>query len=183
MPMVSSAFIEEGSTTYDQIKAVTLLIHMAITPVVNLFIIRSISCCSLNRSFILSRFKLNTLSELKIICPVCEKSTELITLKFLEINDVPKEELDVLENSDDLVMPEMSKPMYNLLCTTIKPDLSTTMAPTISRIKSHRIGLLNKRCSLSDLTARVFLYYFIDHKKQLAGFTYRIGKPLQYDDT
>ena len=119
---------------------------------------------------------------LKIICPVCEKSTELITLKFLEINDVPKEELEVLENSDDLVMPEMSKPMYDLLCATIKPDLSTTMAPTISRIKSHRTGLLKKRCSLSDLTARVFLYYFIDHKKQLAGFTYRIGKPLQYDD-
>src|SRR3989304_7467079 len=132
-------------------------------------IIRSISYHSLNRSFILSRFKLNTMSdELKIICPVCEKSTELITLKFLEINDVPKEELEVLESSDDLVMPEMSKPMYDLLCATIKPDLSTTMAPTISRIKSHRTGLLKKRCSLSDLTARVFLYYFIDHNIQFA---------------
>ena len=118
---------------------------------------------------------------LKITCPVCERKTKLFVLKFLETYDVPKEEMEMLKNAGDIVPPYMEKPLYNLLCTRVKPDLNSTMNPTISKIKSHRIGLFQKRCTLSDLVARVFLYYFIDHEKQLAGLTFRIGKEVQYD--
>ena len=121
-------------------------------------------------------------SRLKIICPVCKKSTELITLKYMETEDVPAEELEILENSDDLIQPDMTERIYHVVCHS-RPNQTSSMSPTISRIKSHSIGLFKKRCVLSNLTARVFLYFYIDHEKQLAGYTFLIGKPLPNYDT
>lgn len=121
--------------------------------------------------------KMSKPTNIKITCPLCEKTTDLIILKKLS-KDEFKEELDwFTHNRDDLISPEMTKSVYDSLKGKLKDYENTEYI--IGKIKSHKLALF-KNCVNSDKTFKVLFYYFMDHKKQLGGFTFRIGQELPY---
>lgn len=116
-------------------------------------------------------------TSLKIECPVCKRNTELIDLEFPKATE--KDNLMAKTSLETLVWtemsPEQSRAFYNILTRTI-PESTITLS--ISRIKSHSTGLFKERCSISDKVFKVYHYYVIDHTKQIARSTFRLGEEI-----
>lgn len=113
----------------------------------------------------------------KITCPVCEKTTDVIILKHLN-KDEHKEELDNLTNNNDMGSLEMTQLFYDVFQN--KFQNGKTIDYVIGKIKSHKLGLFDKQCSISNKTFKIILYYFVNHKEKLGGFTFRMGKEIKY---
>ena len=115
-------------------------------------------------------------TKLKIECPVCKRSTELIDLEIPKATEkdnlIAKTDLETLVWTE--MSPEQSRAFYTILTRTI-PESTITL--TISRIKSHNTGLF-KLCNMSDKVFRVYHYYAIDHIEQTAKFTFRLGEEI-----
>ena len=101
---------------------------------------------------------------------------------FLKDYDPTDEEMKEARNAFGKIPPEISKGIYKALCKSIGPDIETGIIPTISRIKSHKLGLFKDRCTMSDGEFIVFLFRFVNHKTQLAGFTFRVGKQIKFNE-
>jgi len=113
----------------------------------------------------------------QIICPLCNKVTEVTILKSLNKEEY-KEDLEFFaSNTDDMVLPEMSKEHYGTYQQDLKEG-ETTMY-VIGKIKSHKLGLLEK-CFDSDKMFKILLYFFVNHKEKTSGFTFRIGQQVKY---
>ncbi len=117
-------------------------------------------------------------TSIKIECPICEKTTDLIILKQLN-KDEHKDELDwMANNTQDMIKPELTKQIYNLFRNQLKDDVTTDYV--IGKIKSHKLGLFGEDCKISNKTFKVLFYYFMNHKEQLGGYTFRIGEEIKY---
>ena len=114
-----------------------------------------------------------------IYCPVCKSKTKAIRLDSLDGNEDEEEKRKAVS----LLPPEMSHHMYNVFCDMLRPivEPNSCHLATISRIESHRTRFFKKRCKLSNRVFRFFLYIVLDHEKQSGGFTFVIGKEVQYD--
>lgn len=117
-------------------------------------------------------------TSIKIICPICEKTTDIVILKHLN-KDEHKEELDwFTNNTDDMIKPNMTKTTYNLFHDQVEGEEITNYV--IGKIKSHKIGIFGKPCPVSNREFKILFYFFMNHKEQLGGFTFRIGKEIKY---
>lgn len=116
-------------------------------------------------------------TSIKIECPKCKRETKLIALKFLN-DEEAKNDLKMFSSiTDDMVTPEFSRGLYVLLKDKIKQD---TINITISKIASHKIGLFKEECKTSNKVFKVANYYFMNHDKQVAGYTFRLGYEINY---
>jgi tetratricopeptide (TPR) repeat protein len=111
---------------------------------------------------------------IKIKCAICGHGASMSYMTEYETdNDNPQDNFSI-NNTDDLVYPEMTSAMYEIL----KKDHSITgqvMSASIVRIEKHRVGgLLSEHCRLSEKFFKVFNYYFIDHENKTGGYTYRL---------
>ena len=117
------------------------------------------------------------ITSLKIECPDCKRNTQLIDLEFPKVtekdNEIAKANLKTLVWTEASL--EQSRAFYDILTRTI-PE--STIILTISRIKSHNTGLFKERCSMSDKVFKVYHYYAIDHAKQMAKSTFRLGEEM-----
>lgn len=112
---------------------------------------------------------------LKIVCTICKRKTKLTALKFLD-DDESKEYLNkISSDTSDMINPEFSKADYHAFKNIIKNDHTSI---TISKIHPHKIGLFKENCIMSNKIFKVAFYYFINHEKQLAGVTFRIGEEV-----
>ncbi len=117
----------------------------------------------------------------KIICPHCEKEAELIILKYLD-DEYKKDYTVELKDASERLPPEMTKKAYKLVSHLIRNNVASSIIPTISRIKSHKIGLFKDRCIISERTFKILIYLFMDHEKQIAGFTFHIASEVKQGD-
>lgn len=114
----------------------------------------------------------------KMICPFCKKTTEMMVLKNLN-KDEYKKEIDWFTNNiEDMIQPELTREFYDLLQNRVNDELTTEY--TVGKIKPHKLGLFDKNCSSSNKSYKILFYYFINHKEQLGGVTFRIGQEIKY---
>jgi hypothetical protein len=117
---------------------------------------------------------------LTISCPVCERKTDMIHLKFPKATE---KDIEIAKSNPDTLVwtelsPEQSRAFYKLLTTQIENNLPNVIFPTISRIKSHNLGLFKEKCSMSDKVFKVYHVIVLIHEKQMAQSTFRIGEEI-----
>ena len=116
------------------------------------------------------------MATIRIECPVCKRQTTITELKFLNDEESKEDLKKFSSNTDDMIAPKLTKSFYQgLLKDQIKEN---TVSISISKIGSHRIGLLRKYCVYSNKMFKVAFYNFMDHEKKVAGFTFRIGEEI-----
>lgn len=114
---------------------------------------------------------------IEIICPRCEKSTKLIYIDDYVVDK--KNPLDewALNNTDDMVYPEMNKAMYDVIKNQ-SSDNTTIFFSIIAKVESHMSDSSKKDCSTSNKTYKVFYYFFVKQENQTAGFTFRLVEEI-----
>lgn len=114
-----------------------------------------------------------------IICPICQKETEIIPQKYLDKNEY-KEELKIFENNkDDMIIPQMNSENYKSFQNGGIKDEHTRLY-IIGKIKSHKLGMFDKKCIVSDRSFKILLYFFLNHNEKLGGMTFRFGEEVTY---
>ncbi len=113
---------------------------------------------------------------LDIECPQCKKSTTMILLNPIEIDEKNYFEKKALQNTNDLVLPEMTNIGYKIIKENGRDEIiDDSFSCEIVKFGKHEVGgMFSDYCATSESTLKVYLYYFVDHEKKLGGFTFRI---------
>lgn len=117
---------------------------------------------------------------IKIECPFCKRETEMFHLEYPKVTE---KDIEIAKaNPETLVWTEMSpkqsSAMYRLMIHYIDKNLPSTIYTTISRIKSHNIGLFKEKCITSDKVFKIYNVLIVDHEKQNVRMTFRIGDEI-----
>lgn len=120
-------------------------------------------------------------TNIDIFCPVCETKTELIRLEHYEVDQKNPADMENLNKDYDLVYPEMTKATYDII-KDMSGDRTTLFFAMIAKIESHKKGLSKENCDFSNQVYKVFIYFFIKHETQTAGWTFRLIEKIPNDN-
>jgi hypothetical protein len=112
--------------------------------------------------------KLKDKMNLKIICPLCNKTTKYHVLSQLPINEEIKRHI---EHNGNLQTPNqmLSKALYRDFLKIVGPDQTYLISPDLCYIEKHE-----ENCSISGKESVLLNYYTMNHKEKTAGATFRI---------
>jgi len=112
--------------------------------------------------------KLKDKMNLKMICPLCNKTTKYYTLSHLPVNQEIKRHV---EHNGDLQTPNqmLSKGLYKDFLKIVGPDQTYSISPDLCYIEKHE-----ENCSLSGKESVLLNYYTMNHEEKTAGATFRI---------
>lgn len=102
-----------------------------------------------------------------VICPECDKSTELVVRA-----DYPRdsETDEAIRSDDDLVEPDMTHEFYELMMKDGRLQQKSVGPPCVAVCKYHG------ECKFSNKNLVVLFYTILDHDLKVGGFTFRIIK-------
>jgi len=112
--------------------------------------------------------KLRNKSSLKMICPLCNKTTKYYVLSYLPINEEIKRHI---EHNGNLQTPNqlLNKALYKDFLKIVGPEQNYLVNPDLCYIEKHEAN-----CSISGKESVLLNYYTINHKEKTAGATFRI---------
>jgi tetratricopeptide (TPR) repeat protein len=99
----------------------------------------------------------------------------------IEIDDQNHFEKIALQNTGDLTYPEMSPIIYKKIMEQASDKFENQQVNcVIVKFGKHKVGgIFSDSCQSSESSLKIHSYYFVDHEKQLGGYTFRIIENMQ----
>jgi len=126
-------------------------------------------------------FRIDKDDSVKIQCPQCKKNTTMTHVEQIEIDDQNHFEKIALQNTGDLTYPEMSPIIYKKIMEQASDKFENQQVNcVIVKFGKHKVGgIFSDSCQSSESSLKIHSYYFVDHEKQLGGYTFRIIENMQ----
>jgi len=129
----------------------------------------------------MNSFRINSGDSVKIQCPQCKKNTTMTHVEQIEIDDQNYFEKIALQNTGDLIRPEMTSVIYKKIMEQASDKFEKQQVNcVIVKFGKHKVGgMFSDFCQTSESALKIYSYYFICHEKKLGGYTFRIIENMQ----
>ena len=126
-------------------------------------------------------FKLDYGDSVKIQCPQCKKNTTMTHVEQIEIDTQNHFEKIALQNTGDLIRPEMTPIIYKKIMEQASDKFEKQQVNcVIVKFGKHKVaGMFSDSCQTSESASKIYSYYFVDHENKLGGYTFRIIENMQ----
>ena len=126
-------------------------------------------------------FKIDNGDSIKIQCPQCKKNTIMTHVEQIEIDTQNHFEKIALQHTEDLIRPEMTPTIYKKIMEQATDKFEKQQINSvIVKLGKHKVGgIFSDFCQTSESTLKIYSYYFVDHEKQLGGYTFRTIENMQ----
>ena len=126
-------------------------------------------------------FRIDTGDSVKIQCPQCKKNTTMTHVEQIEIDTQNHFEKIALQNTGDLIRPEMTPIIYKKIMEQASDKFEKQQVNcVIVKFGKHKVaGMFSDSCQTSESASKIYSYYFVDHENKLGGYTFRIIENMQ----
>jgi len=126
-------------------------------------------------------FRIDPGDSVKIQCPQCKKNTTMTHVEQIEIDTQNHFEKIALQNTGDLIRPEMTPIIYKKIMEQASDKFEKQQVNcVIVKFGKHKVaGMFSDSCQTSESASKIYSYYFVDHENKLGGYTFRIIENMQ----